>query len=460
MSSVWKFYKRAVEGEDRREYATCKFCTKSFKIPRSKTTSNLLSHLNKCHKSEMEQSSEDNQNGTDTGVSQQKLEDVFKRKLNSRVKHTLDRKLVTFIAKSAVPLNIAAEDYFKDFISELNPGYTVPCPKTLLSLMKAEVESIDETNKKIFCKGGVQIAITADGWSSKNSSSSLLAVTGHALSADFSVRKDVILDVIPMEEESKTAAVVADKIRECLARLDIPPNSISFLIADGATVMSRAAFELDIEYMHCCAHIVNLAVRASLELDTVREPLKIVKRVAAKLNRSGKLKNMFKRFLKEESLQMTLPMTDSPTRWSSTYYMICDFLNTLPAVEKLLEFLRCSPLEDNEIRLLKAIRVFLEPFQTMTKQVCYQSACISMYIPVGKALITTTEGNLENARKEAAAFGECLLLKTKAYFEEFFENRSLQFATLCDARFAYLETVFTKEKWNEISDDFINCRCT
>ncbi|EYB95428.1 hypothetical protein Y032_0160g3351 [Ancylostoma ceylanicum] len=200
---------------------------------------------------------------------------------------------------------------------------------------------------------------------------------------------------------------------------------------------------------------------ASVVAEKIREclePLKIVKRVAAKLNRSGKLRSLFKRFLKEESLQIILPMTDSPTRWSSTYYMICDFLNTLPAVEKLLLHLRLSPLEDNEIRLLKAIRVFLEPYQTMTKQVCYQSACISIYIPVGKALITTTEGNLENARKEAVDFGECLLLNTNKYFEEWFESRVLQFATMCDARFAFLDTVFSKEKWSEIMDDFISCR--
>ncbi|EYB95427.1 hypothetical protein Y032_0160g3350 [Ancylostoma ceylanicum] len=113
----------------------------------------------------MEQSTDDNQNGSDSGSSQQKLDDVFKRKLNSRAKQALDKELVTFIAKSSMPLNIAAVDYFKDFISELNPAYRLPCPKTLRSLMSAEVESIDEMNKKIFCKDGVKIAITADGWS-------------------------------------------------------------------------------------------------------------------------------------------------------------------------------------------------------------------------------------------------------------------------------------------------------
>lgn len=160
-----------------------------------------FSHLNKFHEDEIEQSNGDSQNESDSGSSQQKLEDVFKRKLNSRVKRALDKKLITFVAKSSLPLDIAAEDYFRDFISELNPAYKLPCPKTQLSLMRSEVNSIHEFNKKIFSKDCMKITITADGWSSKNSSSSVLAVTGHALSADFSDRKDVILDVIPMEEE-------------------------------------------------------------------------------------------------------------------------------------------------------------------------------------------------------------------------------------------------------------------
>lgn len=43
----------------------------------------LLSHLNKSHKDEIEQSNEDKQSRSDSGSSKQKLEDVFKIKLKA-----------------------------------------------------------------------------------------------------------------------------------------------------------------------------------------------------------------------------------------------------------------------------------------------------------------------------------------------------------------------------------------
>ncbi|CAJ0593116.1 unnamed protein product [Cylicocyclus nassatus] len=101
---------------------------------------------------------------------------------------------------------------------------------------------------------------------------------------------------------------------------------------------------------------------------------------------------MFRRFLNEENLPNVVPMNDAPTRWSSTYFMLCDFLAAMPAVERLLSTCDMLPFENGEIRILKAMRVFLQPFQAMTNQVCYQTSCCSMFISVGKLVIAKTEG--------------------------------------------------------------------
>ncbi|KAL6723831.1 hypothetical protein Aduo_018794 [Ancylostoma duodenale] len=113
MSSVWKFYKRTVKEEDRRE---CVACKKTSKVPKSSTINNLLSDLNNCEQEEMEKSTGDSHNGSESGSIQQKLEVVFKGKLNSRTKQILEKRLVTFVEKSSISLNNAAEDYVKDFI--------------------------------------------------------------------------------------------------------------------------------------------------------------------------------------------------------------------------------------------------------------------------------------------------------------------------------------------------------
>ncbi|CAJ0595078.1 unnamed protein product [Cylicocyclus nassatus] len=271
--------------------------------------------------------------------------------------------------------------------------------------MQKEVDAIDDDNRRVFSEDA-QIAITVDEWSSKNASCSLLAITGHALGGDFSERINVVLDCAPLEEDSHTSELVESKILESLSRLGIAKERVSFMIADGASVMVKTASDLGIQYIHCCAHVINLSVAAALNLPMCAHVLKKVKHVVSKLNKSGKLKKMFRRFLNEENLPNVVPMNDAPTRWSSTYFMLCDFLAAMPVVERLLSTCDMLPFEDGEIRILKAMRVFLQPFQAMTNQVCYQTSCCSMFIPVGKLLIAKTEENLAAARSEGLQWRE------------------------------------------------------
>ncbi|KAL6739193.1 hypothetical protein Aduo_012673 [Ancylostoma duodenale] len=52
MSVVWNLYKK-MKGEGGEDLAVCKICSKTVKIPRSKTTMNMLSHLRESHKEDM-----------------------------------------------------------------------------------------------------------------------------------------------------------------------------------------------------------------------------------------------------------------------------------------------------------------------------------------------------------------------------------------------------------------------
>lgn len=201
-------------------------------------------------------------------------------------------------------------------------------------------------------------------------------------------------------------------------------STVTYFVADGASVMRAAAANLNLKYVQCSAHVINLAARAALELDDVKLVLQKVKKIVTRLNRSGKVKIAYKRFLQEANLPISLPSTDCPTRWGSTFAMICDVLNSLPAVESLLCFLKMTPFEREEVKLLEAVRIFLEPLNTMTKQVCFQSSCVSMYIPVGKILIASVRQNCVAAKREARYFGEQLLGKLRHYFDEWFEDET------------------------------------
>ncbi|WKX95431.1 hypothetical protein Q1695_012128 [Nippostrongylus brasiliensis] len=79
--------------------------------------------------------------------------------------------------------------------------------------------------------------------------------------------------------------------------------------------------------------------------------------------------------------------------------------------------------------------------------VCSQGSCVSMYIPVGKILIASTRKNCNCAKRDARQFGDTLLLKLRHYFDDWFEDETLQLASLMDPRFAFMETVLPFETW-------------
>ncbi|EPB68724.1 BED zinc finger [Ancylostoma ceylanicum] len=414
MSVVWNLYKK-MKGESGEDLAVCKICSKTVRIPKSKTTTNLLSHLRESHKEEMEDAQTTTLKENTIVETQPKLDELFKRKISSSTKRRLDHKVALLVAKGSLPLNIVSLDVFKDLLATLNPSYSPPCTKTLLSIMRDQVKALDEANKVVCKQEGCNIAVTVDSWSSSNANCSLLAITGHITGADITDRRNILIDCIPLQGESHTAVVLEAKFRESIERLGISPAQISCIVADGASVMKAMASNLDLRYVQCCAHVINLAVRAALESDAAKMAINNVKKIVSRLNRSPKVKSLYKRFLKEAGLPLALPVTDCPTRWGSTYTMVCDVLNS----------------------------------------VCYQDSCVSMYIPVGKILIASTKKNCQAARREAKQFGECLLSKLWHYFDEWFEDEDLSIAAFCDPRFAFLDTVLPAESWRTTVEKFI-----
>ncbi|KAL6742497.1 hypothetical protein Aduo_015641 [Ancylostoma duodenale] len=215
--------------------------------------------------------------------------------------------------------------------------------------MKEEVQAIDEEHQKMFA-GGSRIAITIDSCSSKNANCSLLAITGHVVT-DKLQSQNVLIGCAAFDDTSHTASATEKKVREALSRISIPAEKIAYMVSDGASVMVSAADKLNVKRIHCCAHVIHPIVRDALENTGVSS---IIKRT--------------KKTLDEMELPKAIPSTDCPTKWSSTYTMICDVLNSLPAFEKLISYLKMPSMEDDEESTLKMLRTFLEPFYTMTNQ--------------------------------------------------------------------------------------------
>uniref|UniRef100_A0A8L8KSW3 BED-type domain-containing protein n=1 Tax=Heligmosomoides polygyrus TaxID=6339 RepID=A0A8L8KSW3_HELPZ len=376
------------------DVAECRICSKIYKIPRCRSTSNLLRHLKENHPEELR-----NANATRTrreknnnDPKQATLEETLKRKMTKAQKESLDKKLATAVAHGSLPLSIVASPSFSDFVTALNPSYRTPSTKGLKDVMRAQVQEVDDEHRALFATA-TDVAITIDCWKSKNGNCSLLSVTGHVFSSDFNRRHNVVLDCITLKEKSQTANIIASKIRQSLSRLSISETRLKYVAPDGATVIENVSRDFGAKYIHCCAHVINLIVSKSIATTPANGLIQRIKQVVAKINKSSKTKFEYREYLQEMDLPKKMPCTECPTRWGSTFLMLSDVLNAMSAFDHLMDYLKLSRFEIEEVRVLKKIRNFLEPYYTMTNQVCFKDSTASMYIGVAQILISATESS-------------------------------------------------------------------
>ncbi|EPB75916.1 BED zinc finger [Ancylostoma ceylanicum] len=149
VSYIWSLYKKAFD-DARNELAICNTCSKVFKIPRSRTTSNLLEHVRKKHPEELEKATAKATTKSicddDSNNNQRTIDGVFARKISPAAKRVIDRKFCQFVATSSLPLLVVTLDSFKELLGSLNKTYLPPTDRTLVKLMTEEVASIDRSN--------------------------------------------------------------------------------------------------------------------------------------------------------------------------------------------------------------------------------------------------------------------------------------------------------------------------
>ncbi|VDL75602.1 unnamed protein product [Nippostrongylus brasiliensis] len=122
---------------------------------------------------------------------------------------------------------------------------------------------------------------------------------------------------------------------------------------------------------------------------------------------------------------------------------------------RLIEEQGFDHFEQHEVKTLKALQKYLEPFYALTKKVCSADATISLLLAGGKLLVAATELNNNDARVKLKQFGEELLTKTKNYFTKWFDNATVRIATLLDPRFAFEEKIMYADQWRNTVDEFV-----
>ncbi|CAI5980209.1 unnamed protein product [Closterium sp. NIES-65] len=138
-----------------------------------------------------------------------------------------------------------------------------------------------------------------------------------------------------------------------------------------------------VEEKNCLAHVMNIAVQEALKLDDVKEALKRLRDACSyigwSVQRSEAFASLQRKLAGRDKAKVLRLISDSPTRWGSTYEMICRALELQQALTvffsrtdvsdrlRLREKLDKIRLSDVHWDALVELKNFLQPFHSITK---------------------------------------------------------------------------------------------
>lgn len=250
-----------------KQIKVCKICaanneTKEFGKKTGNTS--LIKHLANVHKVTKESCKISNETSIDAS-----------RLLTSEQKEELNNKLVKMIISRKESLRSVEDPYLIDFFHTLNPYYHLPTRPSLVNKISLLYDKCLEQVKTLLQNTEGKIAITGDGWSSRQSRSYFVS-TGHFISRNWKLKSCVIdfshfpspHDAIntskiikhPLEDykiAKKISAATTDNASEMILAIKMIGNLLE--------IEFGCRFDYDF-HVRCLCHVLNLAIQDCLAL--------------------------------------------------------------------------------------------------------------------------------------------------------------------------------------------------
>ncbi|CAI5965438.1 unnamed protein product [Closterium sp. NIES-65] len=392
--------------------------------------------------------------------------------------------LVELFADADLPFRLVDRASFRRFVALLNPS-----AKDLLGSryrlardMQAFSEvAREELRQEIFGDGlAGRVSLSLDIWTSENHTA-FMCVTVHWITSDFRLRSG-ILDFVQLEG-SHTGSLIAQTLERILTEAglqdvvfavttdNVENNNKAMRLLSGDPAEGPGAWTanplLDIaRHVRCLAHVMNIAVQEALKLDDVKEALKRLRDACSyigwSVQRSEAFASLQRRLAGRDNAKVLRLICDSPTRWGSTYEMICRALELQQALTvfsswtdvgdrlRLREQLDKIRLSDVHWDALVELKNFLQPFHSITtvaEASLYPTA--AAVVPLYNQLLD----NMEITYREPAVSPLTQALITKALGKlkkyPYGTKEELAIATFLDPR--YKTIFFQMPQWEALN---------
>jgi hypothetical protein len=323
-SIVWEFFYEEVNDHEEVIAIVCSLCKSKWKP--GNTTGTLAAHLNNKHKSNI------------SLKSSSFITTPYTKKDYKHVEE-LNRRIIDFIVCCQLPFSIADNPYYRTMINTFDPRYQTFCRQTLRNEIINQFEVTREKIVKILESITSMVSITCDIWTSI-SNQSYLGVTVHYIDNDWKARH-FLLDLIHYPDNhygintKKLLATLFEEMKIISKIFSITTdNDASMLLACREL---KQVFSLlgNNEYTHyrCSAHILNIAVKHSMQLQT--EVIEKVRSFVKKVKHSQVLCDALRSICVIKEVEYLKLELDVDTRWNSTFLMLQRFKK----MKEILEFL-------------------------------------------------------------------------------------------------------------------------
>ncbi|XP_058799068.1 E3 SUMO-protein ligase ZBED1-like [Phymastichus coffea] len=441
-SWVWNY---ATIADDKKS-ATCNLCNKS--ISYSNSPSAISNHLKSIHKrspldisttepSENHDASSSSSLSASTLSFTESQEYHIPRKRQRRNdgsglcsaqrQEVITEATAKLIATNLLPISLVSTSGFRDFMDVLEPGYKVPCEKTILRRLECYFEEVKLKIKKDLSKAQ-KVSLTTDEWSSR-AQNSYLSVEAQYLDENCKMHHATLCNEVLFARP--TALNISNELKTVIKDWDLE-NKVEAIVHDSASAIIAACNLLpEIPYsVKCNAHLLQLVVHDCFAAVPDYESLTSKgQAVVSHFRRS----NIASNSLAQRQIQMDMKkeklIQSCNTRWDSKYFMFESLVQNKTPISAVLADRQVTKrdvtqkleiTESNWVDMEKLL-VMLKAFQVATTIFCSQTdVTISVVRPVIHSIIsnhlaTTPEDNAVSKKFKKEANSS---LKRRFRFEE------------------------------------------
>lgn len=308
---------------------------------------------------------------------------------------TLDRKMVLAFVANNIPLSVAENAEFRQWIKELNPSFVIPSRGTL----SKEYDHYANVLKGVICerlKRAKNILLITDVWSKRGLSESFLGVRIRFFCCQLERFQNFTIAVRSFPSPHTGNAIRELTLQIC-KEFGIEPSSVFRVLTDDAANMRKAyqailSLTEDNQYddnedqsdedrdedsppegieellqeafgeqhLRCVSHLLQTSLTAFEKSSFGCSVLKKARDLCTKIRHSGKAT--------EELIQRAgkTVVRDVKVRWSSTFLLLQRLLDISTHVDAVCQVQRWDPLLPSEWSMLEMIMNLLKPYAEAT----------------------------------------------------------------------------------------------